>query len=304
MSELKSYRAGHKDLGGFTVQRVIPHPELRHVGPFVFFDHMGPAHFEPGQIGIGVRPHPHIHLATLTYLFEGEILHRDSLGSEQLIRPGEVNLMFAGHGIVHSERESTEKVAVSRTLHGLQMWIAVPESEEKKDPFFHHHGSSDIPSLEMEWGRIKVVMGEFQGAASKVRAFSPIIALEVQVDPGQAFEWVENKDFPSVQELGIFCPFESTMGRLNGETLKVGQMTFMNRKSDDKTFTPLHIENLDPEQALRFVVLGGDSVGERHLFWNFVSSSREAIESAKVRWQRQEFPKVPGDDQEFIPLPS
>src|SRR5690554_2036522 len=172
------------DLGGFSVRRLLPTRQHRMVGPWIFFDHMGPAEFAPGE-GINVRPHPHINLATVTYLFEGEILHRDSLGSLQAIRPGDINLMVAGRGIVHSERERPEVTAVPHRLHGLQLWFALPEADEEVEPAFLHYPSADIPRVDVDGVPVRVMMGAAYGVTSSVRTYAGALYVEAHLKPGQ-----------------------------------------------------------------------------------------------------------------------
>ncbi|MEQ9566217.1 MAG: pirin family protein, partial [Pseudomonadales bacterium] len=195
-----------KDLGEFSVRRALPSSQAPMVGPWIFFDHMGPARFEAGK-GVNVRPHPHINLATVTYLFEGEILHRDSLGSEQSIRPGDINLMVAGRGITHSERESPEVRSTSHDLHGLQLWLALPEAEEEAEPAFYHYPSADIPSLDIDGIAIRLMMGSAYGSTSPVKTFVKTLYLEAELKSGQALA------LPDCEERGVYV----VRGRINIE---------------------------------------------------------------------------------------
>jgi redox-sensitive bicupin YhaK (pirin superfamily) len=276
-----------RDLGGFVVGRVLPSAAQRLVGPFIFFDHMGPAELVPGE-GMDVRPHPHIGLATVTYLFEGEIIHRDSLGSCQPIRPGDINWMTAGRGIAHSERTSAELRESGSQIHGLQLWVALPLADEEVAPEFHHHPASTLPALEQEGARIRVLAGTAYGQTSPVRTFSSLFYVDIALPAGCSLpvprEHEERAAY--VVEGAIECGTE----RAESRRMLV--------------FTPGAEVVLRAETDARVVLVGGAPIdGERHIFWNFVSSSKERIEQAKRDWKEQRFPKVPGDEIEFIPLP-
>ncbi|MEM6960896.1 MAG: pirin family protein [Myxococcota bacterium] len=276
-----------RDLGGFSVRRVLPSEKRRALGPFVFFDHMGPAEFGPGS-GINVRPHPHIHLATITYLFEGEIVHRDSLGSHQTIQAGAVNLMVAGKGIVHSERTSPELWKSTYRLHGLQLWIALPQASEDTEPDFHHHPASELPEINTEAARMKVIMGRAFGKTSPVKTFSPTFYVDLSLKAGARMQ-LPNE----YEERGLYLISGSV--RIGQEELREPQMLLL--KPDAEVF----VEALEDA---RLVALGGDPLGgPRHIFWNFVSSSPERIKKASEDWKASRFPEVPGDNEEFIPLP-
>ncbi|HVY66465.1 MAG TPA: pirin family protein [Gammaproteobacteria bacterium] len=273
-----------RSLGEFDVRRVLPAAERRMVGPFVFLDHMGPAVFPPGK-GIAVRPHPHIGLATITYLFEGEIMHRDSLGFVQLIQPGAVNLMTAGRGIVHSERASDD-IAVTSHLHGIQSWIALPLELEEMEPGFIHYPKASLPELALGGATVRVIMGEAYGARSPVTTYSPTLYLEVGMPAGAELA------LPSdVAERAAY--------------VAEGAVTIADRAYAEgtlavaRTGTPI---TLRASTASRVMVVGGEPLGQRHIWWNFVSSSKERIEQAKQDWAAGRMGKVPGDD-EFIPLP-
>jgi redox-sensitive bicupin YhaK (pirin superfamily) len=276
-----------RDLGGFSVRRVLPSIQRRLVGPFIFFDQMGPARFAVGR-GIDVRPHPHIALATLTYLFEGEIIHRDSLGSFQPIRPGDVNWMVAGHGIVHSERSSPEARARGSTLHGIQSWIALPRRYEETEPRFDHHPARTIPIQKWDGVEIGVVAGTAYGLRSPVAVFSPTLYVAVTLAAGAELPIDEEHTERALYVVegavsaGSRIFSEGTMGVLReGARVRVRA-----------------------QQAARLMLIGGAPLdGERHIEWNFVSSSKERIERAKADWQRDAFAKVPGDEHERIPLP-
>jgi redox-sensitive bicupin YhaK (pirin superfamily) len=276
-----------RDIGGFTVGRVLPSTALRHVGPFVFFDHMGPADFAPGQ-GLDVRPHPHIGLATVTYLFDGEIVHRDSLGSHQAIRPGDINWMTAGRGIVHSERTPQELRHAGSRLHGLQLWVALPLGDEETAADFHHHPASSLPALELSGARIRVLAGNAYGETSPVKTFSPLFYAEVAMPSGcdLAVPSEHEERAAYVVEGAVICGNERAESRRMLVFAKGAEVS------------------LHATLAARIVLIGGaPPQGERHIWWNLVSSSKERIEAAKRDWQEGRFAKVPGDETEFIPLP-
>lgn len=273
------------DLGGFMVRRALPCSQQRMVGPWIFFDHMGPAVFPPGE-GIDVRPHPHINLATVTYLFEGEMLHRDSLGNELLIRPGEINLMVAGKGIVHSERQRQEVKAADNRLHGLQLWLALPEVDEEIDPEFHHYDAGDIPQETVGDVPVRVLIGSAYGVTSPVACFASTLYIEAHMQPGQTLV------LPEAKERALYV----TSGKLQAMSDVIESYT-MAVFSEDRDIKVTAIEES------RIALVGGEVLGRRHIWWNFVSSRKERIEQAKKDWQSGIFPKVPGDDDEFIPLP-
>lgn len=276
-----------RDLGGFTVGRLLPSAPRRLVGPFIFFDHMGPAEFGPGQ-GMDIRPHPHIGLATVTYLFEGEILHRDSLGSHQAIRPGDINWMTAGRGIVHSERTSPELRKSGSRTHGLQLWVALPLADEETAPEFHHHPADTLPALEREGARIRVLAGTAYGETSPVRTFSSLFYVDVTMPAGCSLPIP-----PDHEERAVYV-VEGAIG-CGGQQAAPGRMLVFEQGAE----VVLHAESNS-----RVVLVGGAPLdGQRHIFWNFVSSSKERIEQAKRDWKEQRFSKVPGDEVEFIPLP-
>lgn len=273
-----------KDLGGFSVRRVLPARQHRMVGPFIFFDHFGPAEFPPGE-GIQVRPHPHIGIATISYLFEGQIVHRDSLGFTQVIRPGAVNLMTAGQGIVHSERAGDDLDEVSQ-LHGLQLWIALPDELERTEPGFIHYPAADIPGFDHQGAPLRLIMGEWLGQASPVHQHSPTLYAECRLQAGQRITL-------PVAHAEIAVYGVSGTLRANGHELETGRMLVLNGTDT--------IE-LEATADSRVAFIGGDPVGKRHIWWNFVASDRAMIEQAKADWQAGRIGHVPGDD-EFIPLP-
>ncbi|MFM1895148.1 MAG: hypothetical protein RLZZ385_222 [Pseudomonadota bacterium] len=275
-----------RDLGGFSVRRLLPVAQRRMVGPWIFFDHMGPAAFEPGD-GIAVRPHPHINLATVTFLFEGEILHRDSLGSEQVIRPGDINLMVAGRGIVHSEREAPEVHNRHHRLHGLQLWLALPDQDEEMEPAFHHYPARDLPVVEVGGVPVRVMMGAAFGATSPVRTFAPTLYLEATLEPGQSLQ------VPVLAERAVYAVQGHVV--VNDTPVAADSMAVLMPDCD---------VTLAATQTARVVLVGGESPGPRFIDWNFVSSRKARIQQARSDWQAGRFPKVPGDDIEYIPLPS
>jgi redox-sensitive bicupin YhaK (pirin superfamily) len=266
------------------VRRVLPAPERRMVGSFIFFDHMGPAEFPPGQ-GIQVRPHPHIGIATVTYLFEGEIMHRDNLGFVQPIRCGAVNLMTAGSGIVHSERAGDDLHEMSR-LHGIQSWMALPDDEEECEAAFQHYPAEDLPDIEVNGVSVRVIIGEAYGHPSPVHAYSSTLYLECIMPKGTELTLPDQYD-----EIGAYVVSGSI--RIDGQSYGEGVMAI---GVADTAMT------LTAEEESRVMVVGGESLGERHIYWNFVSSSKDRIEQAKSDWRERKFGEVPGD-AEFIPLP-
>lgn len=274
-----------KNLGGFSVRRVLPNKQRQMVGPWIFFDHMGPAHFPLGE-GINVRPHPHVNLATVTYLFEGEILHRDSLGSVQPIRPGDINLMVAGSGIVHSERERPEATAKDRTLHGLQLWLALPESVEESAPAFFHYPSEAIPATDIDGVPVRVIMGKAFGLTSPVKLSSDTLYVEAHLQPGQSLT------LPHAEERAIYVAKGSLQAR----------DTFIPEHSMAVLAPEVGVEIIAEEES-RIALIGGEPLGPRHILWNFVSSRAERVEQAKEDWKAGRFPAVPGDEKEFIPFP-
>ncbi len=274
------------DIGGLTVGRVLPSMARRGVGPFVFFDHMGPATLPAGG-GLDVRPHPHIGLATVTYLFEGEIIHRDSLGSHQAIRPGDINWMTAGAGIVHSERTAPEQRARGARLNGLQLWIALPAPHEETAPQFHHHAAETLPTLERAGAEVRLLAGEAYGRRAPVKTFSPLFYADVSLLAGA--------EFPVTDEYT-----ERAAYVVQGDVTCAGVRAGPGRMLVFAAGTAI---GLSTPTGARVVLIGGEPVGERHIYWNFVASSLARIEQAKRDWREGRFPKVPGDDLEFIPLP-
>lgn len=281
-----------RDLGGFSVHRILPYATHRMVGPFIFFDHMGPATFSAGH-GIDVRPHPHINLATVTYLFEGAIRHRDSLGSDQLIEPGAINWMSAGHGIVHSERTPDNLRQSGSRLEGIQSWIALPDDLEEESPSFIHYPAETLPKFEIDGAQLTLLLGNAFDRKSPVAVQSDLFYLDVKFPKGTKLT------FP-------------LHGREGAAYIVDGCVHINNQKIDKwdmavgKRCGSLIIEALDDSHLM---LLGGKPVGKRYIYWNFVSSSEQKIEKAKSDWASgpgepgSRFPKIPQDDKEFIPLP-
>jgi len=275
------------DLGGFEVRRALPHARRRMVGPFIFFDHFGPAEFRAGN-GIDVRPHPHIGLSTVTFLFDGEIVHRDSLGSAVPIRPGEVNLMTAGRGIVHSERTAPEHRIDGERLHGLQCWLAMPAGDEEIAPSFAHHDSVELPLVADDNWSIRVVAGSLYGESSPVPTLSDTIFADATLGAGAALP-VDTQ----TEERAIYVIAGEI--EIASDRFEAGRLLVL-RPGDAITVTAV--------SDARIILLGGAAMdGPRHIWWNFVSSRKERIEAAKADWKARRFDIVPGDETEFIPLP-
>jgi redox-sensitive bicupin YhaK (pirin superfamily) len=275
------------DLGHFAVRRALPHARRRMVGPFIFLDHFGPAEFHSGQ-GIDVRPHPHIGLATVTYLFDGEIMHRDSLGSAAPIRPGEVNWMTAGRGIVHSERTAPEHRRDGEPIHGLQCWVALPVSEEERAPSFAHHDITALPLVTENGTSVRVVSGSIFGQRSPVETLWETLFADVTIAAGDAIPFD-----PATEERAVYVV--SGEIEIADERFGAGRLLIL-RPGDPVTVTAA--------TEAHVVLLGGAAMdGPRHIWWNFVSSRKERIEQAKADWKLARFDTVPGDETEFIPLP-
>jgi redox-sensitive bicupin YhaK (pirin superfamily) len=277
----------HELSPGLTVRRVLPQVKRRAVGPFVFFDHMGPATFIPGT-GMDVRPHPHIGLATVTFLFEGEILHRDSLGFVQPIVPGDVNWMTAGRGIVHSERTRPELRLDGFRMHGIQTWIGLPLQHEETAPAFEHIAAADLPAWEEGGARLRLIVGTYGVRAAPTTHFSPIFYVAAEMSPGARFVMGDEH----AERAAYLAEGAASAG---GRTLEVGNMAVAALGAP--------VEIVAGPDGARVMLCGGAPMdGPRHMWWNFVSSSRERIEDAKQRWREGKFGSVPGDS-EFIPLP-
>jgi len=277
-----------RDLGGFGVRRVLPAGGLQTVGPFIFFDHMGPAVFAPGA-GVDVRPHPHIGLATVTYLFAGEFMHRDSLGTAQLIRPGDVNWMVAGRGIVHSERTPPQARGApgGASIHGIQTWIALPQEHEEARPAFEHHAAPSLPAIRSAGAELRLIAGAAYGECAPTAVFSPMFYLAATLEAGAEQALPEE-----YAERALYVAEGDVL--VDGERQTVGRMVVFAAGAQAR------LRALTPS---RVMLLGGDPLdGPRHIWWNFVSSRADRIERARLDWREERFASVPGDD-ERIPLP-
>ena len=277
-----------RDLGdGFLVRRALPTAVCRTVGPFVFFDQFGPTVFGIGT-GLDVRPHPHIGLATVTYLFEGEVAHRDSLGSAQIIRPGEVNWMTAGRGIVHSERTPASTRSAASTLAGIQSWVALPRAEEERPPSFAHHAARDLPLIQRPGCRIRIIAGTLFGERSAVTTFSAMGYADAELDAGA--ELAFGDEFEQ-------CALYVVSGSVEAGAEQFGAAQLLLPRSRERV-------RLRSRQRSRLMLMAGEPLdAPRYLWWNFVSSSQARIEQARHDWLEQRFGTVPGDAYEFIPLP-
>ncbi|WP_313080133.1 pirin family protein [Pulveribacter sp.] len=282
-------RRSHDLGGGFLVGRVLPYRAQRMVGPFIFFDHMGPLDLAPGfPRELDVRPHPHIGLSTVTYLYSGAITHRDSLGFKQEIRPGQVNWMVAGSGITHSERLEYAR-AHGAHMEGIQTWVALPDEAEETDPaFYHYEGAEQLPEFDEDWVTGRLIAGSIAGLHSRVRTHSPLFYLHWTMQPGArrslGTEYPERAVYVAEGEVEV-----------DGQVLGTGQMLVLNSAQSVQ---------LTARTQATVMLLGGEPVGERHIFWNFVSSSRERLAQAREDWRQQRMKLPVGDDQEFIPLPT
>ncbi len=279
--------AKRKDLGGFEVGRILPFAKHRMVGPFAFLDHMGPAHFQPGAEGLNVRPHPHIGLSTVTYLFEGRIRHFDNLGNDAPILPAEVNWMTAGRGIVHSERTDADVRAAGITMHGMQAWVALPVENEDDAPSFAHHGDDDLPIDSHGGVTTRLIAGNAFGITAKVKTPSPLLYVHWELDAGVTGG--VPADHP---ERAAYVARGSV--EIDGITIHQGQMAVL------KTGGTVAVKAIEPSTVM---LLGGESVGPRILWWNFVASSQDRIEAAKADWKAGRMALPSADHHEFIPLP-
>ena len=274
-----------RDLGGFSVNRILPFAKCRQVGPWVFFDHMGPVDFKPGN-GIDVRPHPHINLATVTYLFEGQMVHKDSVGSSADVLPGDINLMVAGKGIVHSERTSTKLKESGQRLDGLQLWLALPKEDEEVDPAFYHYDKDEIPKTKINDVPTTVMIGEAYGIKSPVKTFATTIYAKAILKSGQSIS------SPEAEELAAYI----VHGEVEIDGVKIGKHHMAVFNTENQNTITAHSDT-------KLVFIGGQKLEERHIFWNFVSSRPERIEQAKKDWKNGNFKLIDGDSEEFIPLP-
>jgi hypothetical protein len=277
-----------KDLGGFTVRRILPHANRPMVGPFIFLDHFGPVEFAPGK-GIDVRPHPHIGLATVTYLFTGEILHQDNIGSHQVIIPGDVNWMTAGSGIVHSERTANNERQHVHYAHGLQSWIALPKEHEECPPEFFHYPAETLPEIVLSGVKLRIIAGEAYNKRSPVKTYSPLMYVEIHLEQDHSLI------LPSeYTERGVYLLEGEII--IEGENVVAGSMAAFHAGSQIK---------LHAKTSAHIILFGGEPFKEpRFIEWNFVSSSMQRIEQAKSDWKNDVFKKIPGDNKEFIPLPT
>ncbi|MBB3994862.1 hypothetical protein GGR95_002511 [Sulfitobacter undariae] len=282
-----------RDLGGFEVKRALPAPKRQMVGPFIFFDQAGPAEFLTGQ-GIDVRPHPHIGLGTVTYLYRGDFHHRDSIGTDQIIRPGALNWMVAGKGVTHSERTSEEGRRGPSSLFGIQTWLALPEDREDMDPIFEHHGKEALPEIEAEGIKAKLILGTAYGETAPATLFSETFYLDVMLEPGARMPLPDDHE-----DRGLYITQGSVT--IAGQEFEAGRMMVF-RPGDKITVAA-------GPQGARMMALGGATLnGPRHVWWNFVASSKDRIEAAKEEWRAGLWGKgrfdLPVDDrEEFIPLP-
>ncbi|SLN35951.1 Pirin [Falsiruegeria litorea R37] len=282
-----------RDLGGFEVRRALPAPKRQMVGPFIFFDQMGPVEFLTGQ-GIDVRPHPHIGLATVTYLYKGKLHHRDSLGTDQWIEPGAVNWMVAGHGVTHSERTDEEARQSPLSMFGIQTWVALPDKLEDTPATFEHVGANDLPEIEGEGKTVRLILGDAYGEHAPVSTPTEMFYADAVLDPGAAIPMPDNHE-----DRGLYVVSGSVT--IAGQEFETGQMVVF-RPGD-------RISAKAGATGARLMLLGGATMnGPRHIWWNFVASSKERIEAAKEAWRAGDwmhgrFQLPPGDDQEFIPLP-
>lgn len=273
--------------GGFEVGRVLPFHARRMVGPFVFFDHMGPVDLAPGiPRELDVRPHPHIGLSTVTYLYDGALTHRDSLGFHQEIRPGEVNWMVAGRGITHSERFEHARAHGAR-MHGIQAWVALPDADEETDPAFYHHEGSDLPTWEAKGIRGRLIAGRAEGMVAPVKVHSPLFYMHWEMDAGGTHSLSAE-----YSERAIYVA--SGSAEVAGQEVQAGQMAVL----EPGRAVPVHAG-----QPATLMALGGETVGPRYLLWNFVSSSKDRLAQAAQDWRQQRMKLPDGDDREFTPMP-
>ena len=276
------------DLGDFKVRRTLPARTRTMVGPFIFVDQFGPARLAPGQ-GMDVRPHPHINLATVTYLFDGAIEHRDSLGSDQVIRPGAINLMTAGSGIVHSERSPAPERAAGPSFYGMQTWLALPDGKEEIAPAFAHVAPEDLPVIEGDGVTARVLMGSLWGKTSPVTQHSPTIYADIALDAGASLPIDAEAD-----ERGVMLV--EGAASLDGQKIALFDLILL---------APGQPMRLTADAPARLMLLGGAAFATpRHVWWNFVSSSRDRIAQARDDWTARRFPLVPGDEEEWIPIPA
>ncbi|WP_105381669.1 pirin family protein [Neorhizobium alkalisoli] len=277
------------DIGGFAVRRALPTRQRRLVGPFIFFDRMGPALLRADE-ALDVKPHPHIGLSTVTYLFDGEIKHRDSLGTELVIRPGDINLMTAGRGIVHSERTPENLRGHPLSVSGLQTWLALPDDKEEIDPAFAHTDKEAMPLIDVDGAKGRVVIGSFEGLGSPVSTFTDTLYVDLRLEAGRRFPFAA-----AHEERAIYI--------LSGELVVAGDRFAADQLLVFRPGDPITLEG--GSQGCHLMLFGGAALNsKRHIWWNFVSSSKERIEKAKEEWRSGRFDIVPGDEEEFVPLPT
>jgi len=278
-----------RDIGGFSVRRILPYASHRMVGPFIFFDHMGPAEFLPGE-GMDVLPHPHIGLATVTYLFEGKIRHRDSLGSDMVIESGAINWMTAGKGVVHSERTPDDVRSSGGKVNGIQIWVALPDEHEETHPTFVHHPADTLPAFEINGISVKVLLGSALGHVSPVKIHSPLFYVELLMPKGAQFI------FPAHGEAAAYVAEGSV--KVDDQKVDLHTMAVIKKCQN------MNLEALDDSRVL---IIGGEPVGTRFIYWNFVASSKEKLEKAKSDWMNGPgtglFTPIPNDSLEYVPLP-
>ena len=286
MSPVTLLKPHTKDIGGFEVRRLLPAHPLKMVGPFIFFEHMGPAQLAAGA-GVDVRPHPHIGLATVTYLFDGALMHRDSLGTAVVIEPGAVNWMTAGRGITHSERSPAEDRTTGPRLHGIQTWIALPQEHERTDPAFSHHPKDTIPLITLPGVYMHLIAGSAFGRNAPTPTYSPMFYLAVELEGGASFELPYEHE-----ERGVYV--------VSGDVTAAGDAIPVRHLAVLPQNTPVRVS---ARSASRIMLIGGAPMdGDRLIWWNFVASSRALMDDAATRWRAGQFPMVPGES-EFIPLP-
>lgn len=277
--------ARNRDLAGITIRRVLPFHARRMVGPWIFFDHIGPVDFAPGT-GMDVPPHPHINLATVTYVFEGVIVHRDSMGVVQTVEPGAINLMVAGKGVAHSERTPPEARASGFRQHALQLWLALPLEYEEIEPAFYHYDASELPGKQIEGVTVRVLMGECFGLVSPVKTYSQTLYAEAELGARSRLTLAAE-----VPERAVYVV--SGAVRLNGVEVPESKMAVC---QEGREIT------IEAAAGAKIVIIGGENIGPRHIWWNFISSRPERIEQARQDWKEQRFEKIPGET-EFVPLP-
>lgn len=282
-----------RDLGGFEVKRALPASKRQMVGPFIFFDQVGPAELLTGQ-SVDVRPHPHIGLGTVTYLYRGDFHHRDSTGADQVIRPGELNWMVAGRGVTHSERTTVDALKGPHGLFGIQTWLALPERDEDMHPHFEHHGKAALPTLEDGGLSVRLILGTAYGESAPARMFSETFYADVRLEPGSRLPLPDDHE-----DRGLYISDGSII--VAGQTFEAGRMMVFRPKDA--------ITVMAGERGARLMILGGATLpGPRYIWWNFVASSRERIEQAKAEWRAERwgtgrFDLPEGDHEEHIPLP-